>query len=66
MVGERKNYFHSLITYKNKGGLVYPSDDVLICTITETVLKQTLINTILKKLNKNAVITQLHIKRYFR
>lgn len=65
MVGERKNYFHSLITYKNKGWLVYPSDDVLICTITETILKQTLINTSLKELNKNAVITQFLDKRVF-
>lgn len=40
LVGEKENFLNSLIEMKNRGGLTYPSKDVIqICKITEHFLR---------------------------
>jgi len=40
LFGEKENFFHSKFTKKDKGGLTYPSDDVVsICIATVKFFK---------------------------
>lgn len=56
LFGNKENFLHSFITKKDKGGLTYPSDDVVkICIVTEKFFKL----YYEKHLNKVVVITNV-------
>lgn len=56
LFGNRSNFLHSIITTKDKGGLTYPSDNVVkICIATEYFLKY----FYEKHLKKDVVITNV-------
>lgn len=40
LIGEKDNYLYSLISQKNRGGLTYPSEDLIkVCKISEHFLR---------------------------
>lgn len=58
LVGDKLNYFPSLISQKDRGGLTYPSQDVIqICRTSENILRSIDLDKLLIKNNLKLLLT---------
>lgn len=77
LFGNRSNFLHSIITTKDKGGLTYPSDDVVkICIATEIYFKcfhekhvnkdVVITNVLITFINNNSIFSSInyHVHQY--
>lgn len=54
LFGNKQNFLHSFINFKDRGGLIYPSEEVIeICLKTENIFRKELV--ISPRVNKTAV-----------